>query len=131
MTWPRTVRRSDLRVEFMRGSGRGGQHRNRRDTACRITHLPTGLSARAEDQKSQAQNRRSAFRRLAAQLVPLMRAAAAAYRKPVRAARARTYHIPRGVAIDHSTGYMYPVERTLDGDLEPIHRDRLRQEAQR
>jgi peptide chain release factor 1 len=130
MTWPNDVRRPDLRVEFIRGSGRGGQNKNKRDTACRITHLPTGISARAEDQRSQDQNKRSAFRRLAGKLTPLMRAAARRAVVAISTTRVRTYHFPRGVVIDHPTGYIYPVGRTLDGDLDPIHRDRARAGAE-
>jgi protein subunit release factor A len=126
VSWPNDVRRCHLRIEYVRGSGPGGQNRNKRATACRITHLPTGISARAEDQRSQGQNRRSAFRRLAAKLVPLMRAAARQTVEEITATRVRTYHIPRGVVVDHPTGCTYPVERTLDGDLDPIHRDRAR-----
>lgn len=52
------------RVECMRGSGRGGQHRNVTDTAVRITHGETSLRGYAEDTRSQAANRELALRRL-------------------------------------------------------------------
>lgn len=74
MAWPDTVRKSDLRIDYYRGSGAGGQHRNKTDSACRITHLPTGLVGQSENSKHQRQNRTLAFRRLCAKLVPLMKA---------------------------------------------------------
>ena len=58
------LRKTDLRLQFYRASGPGGQHRNKTATACRITHLATGLSAEATDSRSQADNRRNALRRL-------------------------------------------------------------------
>ena len=57
----------------MKGSGPGGQNRNKRATGVRLTHLPTGISARSDDLNSQAQNLKSAFSKLADQLVPLMK----------------------------------------------------------
>ena len=54
------------RFETLRVSGPGGQHRNRRDTAVRLTHGPTGLVAQASEQRSQLRNRREALRRLRA-----------------------------------------------------------------
>lgn len=43
--------KSELRIEYMRGTGPGGQHRNKTESACRITHIPTGVSAYADYRK--------------------------------------------------------------------------------
>jgi peptide chain release factor 1 len=92
MAWPENVRKTDLDISYYRGSGPGGQHRNKRDTACRIKHIPTGISACAEDCKSQRQNRSKAFRKLAKQLVPLMVPKIEVEKSNERI---RTYHEPR------------------------------------
>lgn len=96
----------EVRVETFRGSGPGGQHRNTRDTAVRAVHLPTGLTAVCDSDRSQYHNRRQALRVLADRV-----AAARADPDPPRAgpaargAQIRSYVLhPRPLVVDHRTG---------------------------
>lgn len=59
------VQESDIKVEFFRSSGPGGQHKNVTDSAVRIRHLPTGIVVSATESRSQARNRDVAMERLA------------------------------------------------------------------
>lgn len=58
------VKSSDVRVDTYRASGNGGQHRNKTDSAVRLTHIPTGTMVTATEDRSQHVNRKVAFERL-------------------------------------------------------------------
>lgn len=84
----RLLRQCD--VETYRGSGPGGQHRNRRDSAVRLTHRPTGLVATASERRSQHQNKLEALRRMQAKLAARLRRRKKRFAtEPTTGARAR------------------------------------------
>jgi peptide chain release factor 1 len=125
MAWPETVRKDDLRIDYYRGSGKGGQHRNKTDSACRITHLPTGIVAQSEEERSQPRNRKAAFARLTSQVVPLMKEAALrSVPREKSTERIRTYHEPDQRVKDHRTGKTYRYSDVLLGNgLEEVLND--------
>lgn len=59
---------ADIRIDFFRASGPGGQHRNKSETGVRLTHLPTGIVVTATESRSRHINLRHAFARLEAKL---------------------------------------------------------------
>lgn len=60
-----SINRKDVRWDYYRGSGKGGQKRNKTSNCCRCTHEPSGAVGKSEEGRSQGQNRQRAFRRMA------------------------------------------------------------------
>jgi peptide chain release factor 1 len=118
---------AELRIDTFRASGAGGQHINKTDSAIRITHLPTGLVAECQDDRSQHRNKAKAMAVLQARLREKDRseraAKEAATRKGLigsgdRSDRIRTYNFPQGRLTDHRINLtLYKLGQIMDGDL--------------
>ena len=121
---------ADLRIDTFRASGAGGQHVNKTDSAIRITHLPTGLVAECQDDRSQHRNKAKALAVLTARLRDKDRneraAKEAATRKGLigsgdRSDRIRTYNFPQGRLTDHRINLtLYKLAQIMDGDLDDV-----------
>jgi len=129
--WPENVSKKDVKVQYYRGSGSGGQNRNKRDTACRMTHIPTGIAATAEEHKTQRGNWKAAWKRLSSELIPLMKAAAQPERPAPSNVRVRTYHEPRQQVKDERIeGKTWNYKDVLDGKGLDSILDELRVETE-
>ena len=125
-----TIDDNDLRIDVFRSSGPGGQSVNTTDSAVRITHVPTGIVASCQNEKSQLQNKEQALRILRSRLLQAAQDAAdteasEARRSQVRTVdrseRIRTYNFAENRISDHRTGYKsYNLDQVLDGDLQPV-----------
>ncbi|WP_382161307.1 peptide chain release factor 1 [Hydrogenophaga sp. ANAO-22] len=121
---------SELRIDTFRASGAGGQHINKTDSAVRVTHLPTGITAECQDGRSQHSNKAKALQVLTARLQEKDRseraAAEAATRKGLigsgdRSDRIRTYNFPQGRLTDHRINLtLYKVLQVMEGDLDEV-----------
>ncbi len=121
---------SDLKVDVFRASGPGGQSVNTTDSAVRVTHLPTGIVATCQDEKSQIKNKIQAMKVLKARVLDAMvqeqEAKRAAERKGQvgtgdRSGRIRTYNYPQGRMTDHRIGLtLYRLEAIMAGDIQEI-----------
>ncbi|NMM06227.1 peptide chain release factor 1 [Polaromonas sp.] len=118
---------ADLRIDTYRASGAGGQHINKTDSAVRITHIPTGIVAECQDDRSQHRNKAKALQVLSARIVEKDRAERAAKdaatRKGLigsgdRSDRIRTYNFPQGRLTDHRINLtLYKLALIMEGDL--------------
>jgi peptide chain release factor 1 len=121
---------AELRIDTFRASGAGGQHVNKTDSAIRITHLPTGIVAECQDDRSQHRNKAKAMAVLAARLHEKERSERAAKEAATRRGligsgdrsdRIRTYNFPQGRLTDHRINLtLYKLQFVLDGDLDEV-----------
>jgi len=116
MSWPNTVTKSDLKIDYFSGTGAGGTNRNKNKNCVRMTHIPTGLKSVCQDFRSKSQNLKTAFRRLADQLVPLMKKEAQKKRFAAGNKRIRTYHQPRNTVQDKRLKKTYSYSDVMEGD---------------
>ena len=118
---------ADLRIDTYRASGAGGQHINKTDSAVRITHIPTGIVAECQDDRSQHRNKAKAMQVLVARIQEKDRLERsmkeAATRKGLigsgdRSDRIRTYNFPQGRLTDHRINLtLYKLSQIMEGDL--------------
>ena len=121
---------ADLKIDYFRASGAGGQHINKTESAVRITHLPTGVVVECQDERSQHKNKDKAMKILRSRLYEAMMeehdAKIASERKMQvgtgdRSERIRTYNYPQGRLTDHRLGLtIYRLEDILNGNLDEV-----------
>jgi peptide chain release factor 2 len=124
------LRPEELRIDTYRSTGAGGQNVNKTETAVRVIHLPTGIEARSQNERSQLQNKELALRVLRARLLERrireQEEEQARLRGEMRAAdwgsQIRSYVLhPYTMVKDHRTGVeVGDAGRVLDGDLDPF-----------
>lgn len=121
---------ADLRIDTYRASGAGGQHVNKTESAIRITHIPTGIVAECQTERSQTMNKETAMRMLRtkiydAELEKQQKELASERKQQVgtgdRSEKIRTYNYPQGRITDHRIGFsIYQMESFLNGGLEEM-----------
>ena len=121
---------ADIKMEVFRSSGAGGQHVNKTSSAVRLIHIPTGMVAECQTERSQVQNREYAMRMLRSRLYEKEKqerdAKLANERKTQvgsgdRSEKIRTYNYPQGRVTDHRIGMsIYQIEDFLNGNLDEM-----------
>eukprot|EP01016_Furgasonia_blochmanni_P045754 TRINITY_DN6499_c0_g2_i2.p1 TRINITY_DN6499_c0_g2~~TRINITY_DN6499_c0_g2_i2.p1 ORF type:complete len:437 (-),score=90.95 TRINITY_DN6499_c0_g2_i2:27-1337(-) len=117
----------DLKIEFMKASGPGGQHVNKTESACRITHVPTGISVHMQDDRSQDANKRRAMNIIKDKLFTMEvlknQEKINSHRRDQvdssdRSEKIRTYNFPQSRITDHRTGLtLFGIEKMLRADF--------------
>ena len=121
---------TDLKIDYFRASGAGGQHINKTESAVRITYLPTNVVVECQDERSQHKNKDKAMKILRSRIYEAMQeeqdAKIASERKMQvgtgdRSERIRTYNYPQGRLTDHRIGLtIYRLEDILNGNLDEV-----------
>ncbi len=121
---------TDLKIDYFRASGAGGQHINKTESAVRITYLPTNVVVECQDERSQHKNKDKAMKILRSRVYEAMQeeqnAKIASERKNQvgtgdRSERIRTYNYPQGRLTDHRIGLtIYRLEDILNGNLDEV-----------
>lgn len=122
------LRDEDLRIDVFRAGGKGGQSVNTTDSAVRITHIPTGITVKCQNERSQLQNKTSALKILKSKLVTYyhiqsqdqLNELKGEHRQTQWGSQVRSYVLqPYTLVKDHRTGHETPdVESVLDGNLD-------------
>ena len=124
------IKPEDIRVEFYRASGPGGQNVNKVSSAVRMIHQPTGIVVQCQEERSQFRNRQSALQVLRAKLLQLEREqqqqqVTKERRSQVgsaeRAEKVRTYNFPQNRISDHRIGLtMHSLTQVMEGNLDEL-----------
>jgi len=124
------VKNSDVRIDYFCSSGPGGQSVNTTYSAVRLTHVPTGIVAQCQDQKSQHKNKDKAFKVLRSRIYEMelqkkLEADSAKRNSLVasgdRSAKIRTYNYAQGRVTDHRIGLtLYDLSNIINGDIHKI-----------
>ena len=124
------IKDEDLQIDTMRAGGPGGQKVNKTESAIRITHLPTGIVVKCQDEKSQHKNKAKAMRVLRSRVLEKrqqeLHDARAAHRKLQvgsgdRSERIRTYNFPQNRVTDHRINLtLHKLDQTIQGDLSEL-----------
>lgn len=121
---------ADIKMEVFRASGAGGQHVNKTSSAVRLIHVPTGMVAECQTERSQVQNREYAMKLLMSRLYEvekkkrdseLENERRSQIGNADRSEKIRTYNYPQGRITDHRIGMsIYQMENFLNGDLDEM-----------
>jgi peptide chain release factor 1 len=124
------IRDEDLQIDTMRAGGPGGQKVNKTESAIRITHIPSGIVVKCQDEKSQHKNKARAMRVLRSRLLEKRTQEAhdarASQRKQQvgsgdRSERIRTYNFPQYRVTDHRINLtLHRLDQTVQGDLDEM-----------
>jgi peptide chain release factor 1 len=106
----------DFEISWFSGTGKGGQHRNKHQNCCRVTHIATGIRAHGTSSRSREDNMSNAMAVCKARVIEHFHVDTERYRADPE--RVRTYHEPDNRVIDHASGVTTTYKKAvLDGDL--------------
>ncbi len=123
------IREEDLEWEYMRAGGAGGQHVNKTESAVRVSHVPTGIVVKCQDERSQHSNKARALRILKSRIFERAEQEARRAREAARnslatsggwSERIRTYNYPQDRVVDHRIAEQFNLRAILAGELDDL-----------
>jgi len=105
--------KKDFKLDWFSGQGAGGQHRNKHQNCCRITHIESGLTVNGTDSRSRVENQRTAFDKLAKMVIAWHKAQNSTERE-LATETIRNYHEPRNEVLDKASGFKQPYKDVVD-----------------
>ena len=116
--------KKEFKITYTRGTGPGGQHKNKVETCVVIKHLPTGMQEKCEDTRSKERNKNLAMERLVKRIEEQKAKEQAKKTNDTRKKQiqdvktTRTYNYPRNQVTDHRTGKKANLEKVMKGNLD-------------
>ena len=124
------INEDDLKIDYYRASGAGGQHINKTDSAVRIVHVPTGITVNCQDGRNQIANKETAMRIIKARVYEYYKQKKAEEEGAIRRSKIgtgdrsekiRTYNYPQNRVTDHRIGLtLNKLDRIVEGKLDEI-----------
>lgn len=121
------MKESDFKIECTKGSGPGGQHKNKTNSCVKVTHIPTGLTETCQETRTQRRNIKLAKERLVTRLLDIKieedKVKQNKFRRDqinsgARSFRRRTYDYKSGMVTDHISGKKAPLSKVMNGELD-------------
>lgn len=114
------MKKNEFKVTYTRGTGAGGQHKNKVETCCIVTHIPTGISERCQDSRSKSTNYDTAMKRVLARIEKLKVQEKKdklnqKRKQALTVGVIKTYNFQRGEVKDHRTGEISSLADRLNG----------------
>lgn len=116
--------KKDFKITYTRGTGPGGQHKNKVETCVVITHIPSGMKEKCEETRSKGQNEKLAMARLLRRIEDEKQRVLDEKKNEHRKEQIkdkgnlRTYNYARNEVVDHSTGKRANLKKVMDGNLD-------------
>ena len=104
--------KKDFKLEWFSGQGAGGQHRNKHQNCCRITHIESGITVNGTESRSRVENQRTAFNKLAELVIKWYRDQGKTDLN-ISDETIRNYHAPRNEVLDKASGLKQPYKEVV------------------
>lgn len=119
-----STRKKDFKIDWFSGTGAGGQHRNKHQNCCRLTHKDSGITTQCTEFKERKSNLKKAFHKIVPLLIDFYVAKDKHMVYDLNSNVVRTYNEPDNRVKDHETGLVRRYPDVIDGDIDEFIMER-------